>query len=662
MAQQSTDKELEEYRRIMTAPEKFEEGFSWRTIVGAMFLGFVMMPASMYMDLVVGGSTVGEAARWVTVILFLEVAKRSMVILKQQELFVLYYMAGMVLASPFESLLFRQYMVVSPAAQDLDLIGQFPLWVAPVKEDIVSAGRTFMTWGWVGPIALIILAQVLARIDHFGLGYFLYRLTSDVERLPFPLAPVGAAGAVALAESTQEKQTWRWRTFSIGTMLGLVYGCVYTAIPAITGAVFGRAVQIVPIPFIELTDKTNDILPAVATGITVDLFLIILGFVLPFWSIMGSLIAVIIGFVLNPALYKLGILKTWNASMDTPQTQLANYIDFYLSWNIGIGLSIALIGFYAIFKSVAKAKAKGHTGEGHLDFSKLWKKNPVRGDISVWVSLAIYLFSTCSYIVIATTLVPDFPIIFFLFYGFIYTPIISYATARLEGMAGQAVNIPFVREAGFILASRWGGYSGIGIWFAPIPIHNYGMATVGFRQVELTGTNLKSIIKTEIVVVPIILIASIIFSQFIWSLNAIPSDAYPFTQKMWDMNARTRLLLFSSTTGGESPFFDAIKPLVILIGLLVGTLTYAVLAAFSLPTLLIYGVVRGFSHQLPHAIIFEFVGAILGRFYMERRFGRQKWRQYAPVLLAGYGCGVGLISAGSIAVSMISKAVSQMLY
>jgi hypothetical protein len=188
------------------------------------------------------------------------------------------------------------------------------------------------------------------------------------------------------------------------------------------------------------------------------------------------------------------------------------------------------------------------------------------------------------------------------------------------------------------------------------------MATVGFRQVELTGTNLRSIIKTEIVVVPIILLASIIFSQFIWSLNAIPSDAYPFTQKMWDMHARTRLLMFSSTTGGESPFFDAIKPIVILLGVLVGSLTYAVLAAFSLPTLLIYGVVRGFSHQLPHAIIFEFLGAMIGRFYMERRFGRQKWRQYAPVLLAGYGCGVGLISAGSIAVSMISKAVSQMLY
>lgn len=654
------DKELEEYRRIMTPPDQFEEGFSWRTIVGALFLGFVMMPASMYMDLVVGGAHIMDAARWVTVILFLEVAKRSMVSLKQQELFVLYYMAGMVLASPFDGLLFRQYMVTSPAAEDLG-ITDFPSWVAPTKEQIVGAGRTFFTKAWLAPIGLIVLAQIVVRIDHFGLGYFLYRLTSDVERLPFPLAPVGAAGAVALAESTKDKQTWRWRTFAVGTMLGLGYGAIYTAVPSITGAIFGKAVQIIPIPFIELTDKTSDILPAVATGLTVDLGMIILGFVMPFWSVMGAMISVVVMMVLNPALHHWGILTTWTPSMDTPQTNVANYIDFYLSWNTGIALAIACFGFWAIFKTITSSKAKKDDAQ-RLDFSKLWKKNELRGDISVWTSLIIYLLSTFSYIGICYMLVPDFPIIFFFFYGFLYTPIISYATARLEGMAGQAVNIPFVREAGFILASRWSSYQGIGIWFAPIPIHNYGLATVGFRQVELTGTSLRSIIRTELLVVPIVLLTSILFSEFIWGLNAIPSDAYPYAQKMWDMQARQRLLLFSSTTGGESPFFDAIKPLVILIGFGVGTLVYAILSAFSLPVLLIYGVVRGFAHPLPHAIIFEFFGAMIGRYIMEKKFGRTKWRQYAPVLLAGYFCGVGLISAASIAISMISKSVSMMLY
>ncbi len=652
------DKELEEYRQIMVPPDTFEDGFSWRTVVGAIFLGFVMMPASMYMDLVVGGASIADAARWVTVILFLEVAKRSMISLKQQELFVLYYMAGMVLASPFEGLLFRQYLVTSPAAEDLGMIGHFPTWVAPAKDQIQAAGRTFFTTGWIMPIAIVIIGQVVGRIDHFGLGYFLYRLTSDVEKLPFPLAPVGAAGMVALAESTQEKHSWRWRTFSIGTILGLLYGAIYTAVPAISGAMFGKAVQIIPIPFIELTQYTNDLLPAVAMAISIDLGLIMLGFVLPFWSVVGALVAVLITVAMNPALHAMGILKTWTPSMDTPMTMVANNIDFYLSWNAGIALSIAFIGFYAIFRSIQTAKSD----KSRMDLSALWKVNKNRGDIHVYISILIYLFSTFSYVGLCLWLEPDFPWLFFGFYGFIYTPIISYATARLEGLAGQVVNIPFIREAGFILASRWGGYHGVGIWFAPIPIHNYGTATVHFRKTELTGTSLRSLIKTEFMVIPIILVASILFSEFIWSLNAIPSDAYPYAQKMWDMQARNKLLVLSATTGGESPFFDALKPMVIGLGVIVGLVTYAILAAFSLPTLLIYGVVRGFSHTLPQGIFFEFLGALIGRFYLERKFGRQKWRQYAPVLLAGYFCGVGLISAASIAVSMISKSVSQMMY
>lgn len=666
MASAAVDKELEEYRRIMTPPEQFEEGFSYRTVLGAIFLGFVMMPASMYMGLVVGPAHIGDAARWVTVILFLEIAKRSRVSLKQQELYVLYYMAGMALYSPFEGLLFRQYLVVSPAATDLNLIEHFSQadmsWVAPSKQYIDEHGRNFFCGGWITPILVIGLATVLHRIDHFGLGYFLYRLTSDVERLPFPLAPVGAAGAVALAESTQEKQTWRWRTFSIGTMLGLAYGTIYNAVPAVTGALFGKSIQIVPIPFIELTDKTRDILPAVATGLTVDLGLIILGFVLPFWSVVGGIVAVVATMVLNPFLFETGVLHTWTHSMKTPETQVANYFDFYLSWNIGMAMAIAVIGFWGIARGLIALRKKKQDGEDTLDFSKLWTKNVKRGDISIWISLFIYFFSTCAYIAFCAWLVPGFPVVFFLFYGFVFTPLVSYATARLEGLAGQVLNIPFVREAGFILASRWGNYQGLGIWFAPIPIHNYGVQTVGFRQVELTGTNLRSIIKTEFTVLPVILIASVLFSQFIWGLAAIPSEAYPYANLLWDMRARQELLLFSSTTGGESQFYDAINSAYIATGFGVGMVVYIVLAIFSLPTLFIYGVVRGFGHANPHGLVFELLGAMLGRLYFERRFGRDKWRQYAPVLMAGYFCGVGLISAASIAVSMISKSVSQLMY
>ena len=104
------DKELQEYRDLLQTPTHFEEGFDWKTIVGAIFIGFLMMPGSMYLQLVIG-TGIGPAARWVTIILFAEIAKRSYTELKQQEIFLLYYMAGAALASPFQGLLWNQYLV-----------------------------------------------------------------------------------------------------------------------------------------------------------------------------------------------------------------------------------------------------------------------------------------------------------------------------------------------------------------------------------------------------------------------------------------------------------------------------------------------------------------------------------------------------------------------
>jgi hypothetical protein len=229
------DKELKEYRDLLKTPDHFEEGFDWKTVVGAVFIGFLMMPGSMYLQLVIG-SGIGPAARWVTIILFAEIARRSYTELKQQEIFLLYYMAGAALASPFQGLLWNQYLVQSDAAVMLGLTEYIPTWVAPPPQSESLVERTFFHRDWMIPILLLVGAQVIQRIDHFGLGYALYRITSDVEKLPFPMAPVGALGTMALAESTEEKQkSWKWRVFSIGGVIGLLFGSVYVLLPTVSG-------------------------------------------------------------------------------------------------------------------------------------------------------------------------------------------------------------------------------------------------------------------------------------------------------------------------------------------------------------------------------------------------------------------------------------------
>ena len=650
------DKELQEYRDLLTTPDHFEEGFNWKTILGAIFIGFLMMPGSMYLQLVIG-TGIGPAARWVTIILFAEIAKRSYTELKQQEIFLLYYMAGAALSSPFQGLLWNQYLVQSDAARMLGVAEFIPTWIAPAQESGSLIARTFFHRDWLIPILFLVGSQIIQRVDQFGLGYALYRITSDVEKLPFPMAPVAALGTMALAESTEDKQkSWKWRVFSIGAMIGLAFGAIYVLLPTVSGLIFTQPIRLIPIPWVDLTRHTEGVLPAVATGIQLDLGLLFVGMVLPFWAVIGGVAGLLITVVANPILYHQGILNRWHQGMGTVDTVFANNFDFYLSFGIGLGLAIAFVGIWHVMRSFGNNKS-GQRGS----FKDLFRPPPGRGDFNFWISIGIYVSSTLAYVALCVWLVPNFPWIFFLAYGFIYTPVISYITARMEGIAGQFVSLPLVREASFIAGAKFFGYQGIEIWYAPIPIHNYGEATVSFRQIELTGTSIRGIIKAEIVVFPVVMVASLLFSQFIWRLAPIPSSSYPYAQELWHLQALNMLLMQTSTLEGNSLFFQALKGSYVLSGLGFAIVIYALLTLLGLPVLLIYGVVRGLGQTTPHGLILEVIGALLGRFFFLKRYGTM-WRQYAPVLLAGFSCGMGLTGMFAMGFTLILKSLGHLAY
>mgnify|MGYP003342052075 CR=1 FL=1 len=125
MAQHDPNADLEAYRRLMQRPERFAEGFTYRTVIGAFFVGFIMMPGAIYMGLIAGVS-LGSAAEWVTIILFSELARRSFSSLTRQEIYLIYYIAGglagviggtMLAGGPFGQLMWNQYLVQSQAAE-----------------------------------------------------------------------------------------------------------------------------------------------------------------------------------------------------------------------------------------------------------------------------------------------------------------------------------------------------------------------------------------------------------------------------------------------------------------------------------------------------------------------------------------------------------------
>jgi hypothetical protein len=646
------DQDLQLYRNLMTVPDHFDEGFSWSSLMGAMFIALVMVPGSIYMGLVAGGG-VGSAASWVMVILFIEIAKRTHTTLNKAQIFVLFYMTGAAMGMPFSGMLWNQFLVRSQAMIGEGLVEEVPKWVAPTDETIL-ASHNFFQMAWLAPIGLVLFNTFISRIDNAILGYGLFRIASDVEKLPFPMAPIDARAVAALAEDMEQREAGKtsvqWRMFSIGGAIGLVFGFLYLGVPTLTGALLGQTISIFPIPFVDWTGKTQSFLPAVATGLSFDLGSFMFGMVVPFWAVVGAVAGTVFQFALNPTLYHFQVLTSWRPGDSTVETVFKNTVDFYFSFGLGVNLAIAVIGFYSIYTAVREKRKHKQSSEAVMS-----EKPKGRGDVPWPLVGATYAVSTTSYILFSGWLIGWDPgiMIVLLVYGLFYTPVISYATARLEGMIGQAVNIPFVREAGLILS----GYQGIACWFLPMPLHNYGAQTSFYRRCELTGTKFTSIWKTEAILVPFILISSIMYAQFIYSMDEIPSASYPFADQMWELNAKNSVLMYSSTTGGYSQFLDAFRPPVIGYGFAGAILLFSILRAFSAPTFLLFGAVQGLNQTMMHSIYLQFAGALVARYYMERKLGREFWRKYVPVLAAGFSCGVGLVAMFTIGVKFMKTAV-----
>lgn len=674
--EKGVDKEFQAFRDAMQPPGEFKEGFSVASFIGALFIGAIMVPGAIYMTLLAGES-IGPAAQWVTLILFLEVARRANQDIPNAQIFTLFYLSGALMATASGSLgdfhgglqsLYFQFFVQSDAAQAAGIAERVPFWVVPNDPNVLEA-RSLFRIEWLAPIGLICFTMIMGRIDNMIMGYGLFRLTSDIEKLPFPMAPVGAQGILALSEEQREDQPIeerggisKWRMFSIGSVMGLVFGSFYLGIPTITGALLEEPITIIPIPFVDFTQDTASFLPAVGVGLAFDLGFVLIGMVLPFWAMLGTFIGLLVTLIGNPALYHFGILQTWNPGDGLQETFYKANLDFYFSFSIGVALSIAIAGIVSVVLKSRRNREWRRKNQNPLE--RVASTIPKgRGDIRPWIIVAVYLMTSSLYISVSMWLLYladgsiHMPILYvMLFYSYIFTPFMSYMAARVEGIAGQVVTIPFIREASFILS----GYTGVAVWFLPIPLHNYGQQVVFYRQCELTGTKFTSIWKSEVILMPLILIGSLIFAHMIWQLGDIPGPNFPFAQEWWEVTAAQKSLIFSSTLGGFTEFEQALDVGYIGWGLGLGCLAFGVMGWLSLPVFLVYGIVRGLNQTLPFMVIPQFLGALLGRFYFERKYGTKKWRQMIPVIFAGFSCGQGLMAIFALGFVFLRNSVSSL--
>ncbi|MEK7767670.1 MAG: peptide transporter, partial [bacterium] len=376
--------------------------------------------------------------------------------------------------------------------------------------------------------------------------------------------------------------------------------------------------------------------------------------------------AMVVSIICNPFLQKAGLYPTWHKGMDVLSTQFAIGFDFWISVGAGITFSVALIGLWQLYRSVS-ARRKGGGGKQASDLDILmgkegnlmvgggggsWKPPKGRGDFPIWIALAMFLVSTGGFVWLCHRLVPGFPVWILAFFGFVWTPLISYVSARMIGLTGGGIGFPFVKEGTLILS----GYKGVDIWFAPYPMNDYGGVTLLFKQLDLTRTKFTSIIKAELLMMPLNIVFSFVFWAFFWYLSSIPSSSFPFVDKVWPFNARTSSLWMTATMEGRQWLLEALKAKWIATGLVGGVALYAGLAAFKLPFFLFYGVVSGIN-AMPSGPIYTLTGALLGRYYFAKRFGEERWFKFAAVLGAGFACGMGLMGMLVVGFTIVTGSV-----
>ncbi len=642
------------------AEVQFEDGFTIRSMIGALFIAFFMLPGGLYLGLV-AGQGVGDAAEWVTIVLFAEVARRSFQPLKKQEIYILFYIASALTSviaiekglggGPFSNLIWNAYFATSPAAAPF--ASQIPSWAVPNGASPAIYQRELWHPDWFVPIAILVGLEFCNRLSWMGMGYTLFRVTSDIEKLPFPYAPVAASGATALAEAGTE--SWRWSIFSTGTVVGLIFGLVYIGLPVVTGTLFSEPLVIFPIPFKDYTTTVQGFLPAAIVGISFSLGNVMMGFVLPFEIVVGSCAASVLAMVvMNPILYNAGLLPHYKLGSDALNTKLATDMDFWLSIGIGVNIAIAFIGFSLVFKALSEAKR--HRAERKISLAP----PPGRGDVSLWISISAWLFAVTFMVILCRVLVPGFPLWILVFFGFFWSPLNSYISARMIGLTGRGVAFPYIREASIVAS----GYQRVDVWYAPIPLADHGWAAQRFREVELTGTKFTSILKAELFMFPIFMVASFFFWAFFWNSNPLPSGQFPYIQKFWPPQGTMQAVIMrinDPSTAGENWFAAAIKPLYMGYGAVGGLAIYGLFAALRIPLLTFYGFAGGIG-LFPANTVPQLLGAILGKRYFAKRYGDTNWRRYAPVLFAGFACGTGLISMTCIALALIAKAVAKLPY
>ncbi len=631
---------------------KFESGLTMRSVMAIIFASLAILPVSTYVWLV-SGAVLASAAVYITVILFSELSIMMGAPLRKQEVFIIYIMASIAGGSfVFLTMVYRQYYANSFITWSfIDPFSKKPIpelipsWWAPPYYTQAAKIRSLLQPAWIIPITLSTLQfGVLSIIQEIALTMICSVLYIEAEKLPFPMAHVNAELITTLTERREE----RIHIFTIVTLATMAYVVIRDGIPIITSGMFNVAMQIIPIPWLDLTTGymgIEKIMPGACFGISTNILDFAVGFVLPISILMSMLI---------------GSLLTWTFGNWLALTAWSGYFPEWVNeWKSGMSLSLIWqrslmrvwiypqLGFILGLSFFLMASRYRYVISAFKMLMRL-KGVTERGYFPISILLLMYLGASGLSILLFHMFVPDFPIWLAALASIGITFINGLVGTRMLGEAAALLQFQYYWQGIVILSN----YPKIDAFFFQPLIG--GTLTPSWVQAvkiaHLTETRPMDFFKAFIIAFVAYSVFSLVYASFFWSMAPIPSSVYPWTLIQWPVRAVTDSMWYTRQIVARPEVIGYSFLSVVALGLL-----GQALARFTPISFNVVGFVTG-TAIVPPSTVSMLIGGLIGNYVIKRYMGEKAWNEYRAVIVAGVAAGMGIIIGVLSAMVIMTRA------
>lgn len=617
---------------------------SWlthRVILGAIFASVTLMPVALWMGLI-GGAAGGLAF---TTILFIMLMLRGSQPLTKQEI----YLLNVAIATAVYSIFFMQfvqraYFSEAPEAKIFGITEYLPSWWVPenplIRRQVI---RTFLHPEWLLPIGVALATTALGALIQVSLGYLAYQLFVVEERLPFPLARVGAEIAVTLGDREPRKV----RVMAVGFILAFIYSLLAYAPYIIGSAVQGQIISIIPVPFADFSQAAETYLrlPGTLLGVATDMFSFFSGFVLPTRVIMhifaGSIAVWIVGNAVILSSYR-WLVPEWTPGLNLQTNWHLTYLHV---WSAGLlGLTFAAI----------TAQLAGGWRSLALTFRPLLSARGSSSSSNLKLSLLAYIIGVIGWLILIINLVPGIPLAVTVILVVVWPFLSTLINARAVGESGYSVAQIPLRELLLISSLRdvpVQSELNVSAWLAPFPGDGVSWCSE-FYVARYVGVRIRDVLlATFAVAMPLSLVMSFIYTSLIWSFSPIPSQAFPWAQASWPISVIQSCIWISRGTTLQSVLFNPGSSPLLEVTFAIGLIIFLASVFLRIPLSPVLLAV-GASTIPPYAITL-LVGHIAYKLMLRVTKGELehlRWPLYAGAIV-GYGVTTSIL----IAIAIISR-------